>query len=174
MRVALAGKLGAGKNTVFEILKEIHGELREEKFAAPLYVAVSEVQQLFGETPHKDGRLLQLLGEHYRAKCGSDFFAKWLVARVKNSDNFCITDLRFPDEFEHAKRKNIKIIKIVRDENLRAHYSAGRDLNHSTEVALDNYDDLSFDAVINNNGGLDELKKIVGDVYIQLFDSGGN
>ncbi len=166
MLIALSGKMGAGKNAVYEILKKLNPKFKEIKFATPIYNSMHYVQSAMGLNPHKDGKLLQLLGEHYREQQGLDFFAKMLF---KNNylHNAVITDLRMPNEFNAARAHNFKIVRVNRDLELRKQFLFGRDPEHPTEIALNSIPDSAFDFVINNNYCLARLN----DDVKKMFDS---
>ena len=61
--------------------------------------------------------------------------------------SWCITDMRFPNEYDAIKNKNGIVIRIN-----RPRVSVN---DHSSEKALDNF---KFDYVINNDGTLDDFK----------------
>ena len=66
---------------------------------------------------------------------------------VESYPNWIITDTRFPNEAQAIKDKGGKIIRINRKGVKPIN-------NHPSEVGLDNWD---FDAIIYNNGSIDEL-----------------
>ena len=68
--------------------------------------------------------------------------------------NWCITDVRFPNEVKAIKEKNGIIIRINRETDYVS--------NHSSEIALDNYED--FDYTIDNNNCIDCLIEKVKEI----------
>ena len=68
--------------------------------------------------------------------------------------NWCITDVRFPNEVKAIKEKDGIIIRINRETNYVS--------NHSSEIALDNYED--FDYTIDNNNCIDCLIEKVKEI----------
>lgn len=84
------------------------------------------------------------------------FFAKPVIDGFKRNDFFkdgVVTDFRFPEEYEYAKREltsdicEIKTILIKRDNHIP--------VNDISETALDlNFD---FDYIIDNNGDTENL-----------------
>ena len=68
--------------------------------------------------------------------------------------NWCITDVRFLNEVKAIKEKDGIIIRINRETNYVS--------NHSSEIALDNYED--FDYTIDNNNCIDCLIEKVKEI----------
>ena len=68
--------------------------------------------------------------------------------------NWIITDTRFPNEVKAIKEKNGIIIRINRETDYVS--------NHSSEIALDNYED--FDYTIDNNNCIDCLIEKVKEI----------
>ena len=73
-------------------------------------------------------------------------------------DNIVITDARFPNEIESIKNNfdNVISIRINRNETSLK----GNEAIHSTEVAMDNYND--YDYIIENND--DKLEEKIKEV----------
>lgn len=63
--------------------------------------------------------------------------------------NWIITDVRFPNEARAIKERGGTLIKILRPKLKMSEYE------HSSETALDNYD--NWDIVLNNNGTIVQL-----------------
>ena len=68
--------------------------------------------------------------------------------------NWCITDMRFPNEVKAIKEKDGITIRINRETDYVS--------NHSSEIALDNYED--FDYTIDNNNCIDCLIEKVKEI----------
>ena len=68
--------------------------------------------------------------------------------------NWCITDVRFLNEVKAIKEKDGIIIRINRETNYVS--------NHSSEIALDDYED--FDYTIDNNNCIDCLIEKVKEI----------
>ena len=68
--------------------------------------------------------------------------------------SWCITDVRFPNEVKAIKEKDGIIIRINRESAYNS--------NHSSEIALDNYED--FDYTIDNNNCIDCLIEKVKEI----------
>ena len=69
--------------------------------------------------------------------------------------NWIITDVRFPNEVKAIKEKDGIIIRINRETDYIS--------NHSSEIALDDYED--FDYVIENDTTIAELKEKVKSIW---------
>lgn len=124
------------------------------------------------EKPMTVREFLQKLGtDAARDNIHPDFwvnalFADYIPYSTRGSEyeeiesNWIITDVRFPNEVKAIKDKGGKVIRIERMFN-------GVPSTHFSETALDNYD--GFDAVIENNGTIEELIEKVKnyeDIYI--------
>lgn len=104
------------------------------------------------------GHMLQIMG----TECMRDNFHKdtWVLScmtRVKNSiaDVIVIPDVRFINEANAIKEAGGILIRLEGDPaGVRA--NSTRDLNHQSEIELDEYD--KFDYVIQNKFGLSELE----------------
>ena len=68
--------------------------------------------------------------------------------------NWCITDMRFPNEVKAVKKKDGIIIRINRESDYNS--------NHSSEIALDDYE--NFDYTIDNNNCIDCLIEKVKEI----------
>jgi len=178
MIFGIAGKAYAGKDTFGRLLAE---ELNKIQY--PPYVLMSfahelklriqkdfdlSYEQLWGNkkevpddrykkpnssefwTPRE---MMQSYGEFYRS-IDYDFWVKSLMHIIdeKEYTNVIITDVRHPNEAVSVKDKGGFLIRIVRDGNIVPH-----GITHISETALDGFD--GFDAVIDNNGTLEDLKQ---------------
>lgn len=91
-------------------------------------------------------------------KQASDFLKLSFEEMVVKRDNFeyhrswCITDMRFPNEYDAIKSRNGILIRINRP--------GVQQSDHSSETSLDNH---KFDYVIDNVGTLEEFEKKVED-----------
>ena len=89
----------------------------------------------------------------------SDELIKQLNSKTDGSygvrqPNWIITDVRFPNEVKAIKKKDGIIIRINRETNYVS--------NHSSEIALDDYED--FDYTIDNNNCIDCLIEKVKEI----------
>jgi hypothetical protein len=104
--------------------------------------------------------LLQTLGtEAMRNGLHENVWVNALYADYTNQ-NWIITDMRFPNEFDAVKSRNGITIRVNRDDQTKA-----VDVNaHSSENALDNHE---FDHVINNTGSMSDLITKVREILTQ-------
>jgi hypothetical protein len=95
--------------------------------------------------------LLQRIGTECVRKRDPDFWIRTALRDVDDRDDIVITDVRFPNEARAVLDRCGVMLRIE-----RPYY---RPLNeHPSETALD---DWSFDAVIANNGSLEDLGRAV-------------
>lgn len=105
-----------------------------------------------------------------------DIWIASLEARLRNSkDNIVISDCRFPNEIKAIKEAGGKVIWVQRGELPSWHIMAGKANNgdivaaqklkqlgvHASETA---WVGTEFDAIINNNGSIDDLYKQLASV----------
>jgi hypothetical protein len=105
-----------------------------------------------------------------------DIWIASLEARLRNSkDNIVISDCRFPNEIRAIKEAGGKVIWVQRGELPSWHIMAGKANNgdefaaaklkslgiHASETA---WVGTEFDAIINNNGSIDDLYKQLASV----------
>lgn len=97
-------------------------------------------------------RLLQRLGtEVGRNILGQDIWVDAALNGVGPEDNVCITDCRFPNEFDAIRSRNGKVIRITRP-------GVGPANNHPSETSLDQ---APFDGYILNDGTLEQFRNTV-------------
>lgn len=110
-------------------------------------------------------RFLQWWGTEYRRSQDPDYWVKIALYKCKdNSKLYIISDVRFINEVNAIKSNSGRLIKVY-----RSNCPAISNINHSSETALDNYED--YDYYILNNGTLEEyqdncrkvLNKILGE-----------
>lgn len=158
LRLAFGYKARSGKDTCAEYLQKKYGGVIL-KFADRLYEIMYTIQDMTGQARHKDASLLQYLGTQYGRSKDEDMWVKTCFSEVvkiiaENPDtNIFISDLRFPNEAYHLKNAGFKSYKVFRTIENRG--NIGRDPNHSSEIALDDYN--GWDYCLDNNGTLEEL-----------------
>lgn len=108
-------------------------------------------------------QLLQRMGtEVGRALYGENFWVDRVLAQMDNlqhdhdAHDFVITDVRFPNEVDAVRSTGGKIVRIYRE-------GVGAVNTHVSDTGVD---DLEIDAVVLNQGDLDEFRqevlKVVG------------
>lgn len=167
--IAIAGKKGSGKDTVGDMFPEF----KRRAFADSIKSFISDafdiapwkledrtekekpMEKWWGKSPRD---LMKDVGDSLRAGVSKDIWVNILFDRIRDLDNIIITDLRFKNEFKRCKEEGVFIIKVVRPE-------IDSSDTHISEVDLDDIPDSEFDAIIVNDGSLDELKQKVEQLW---------
>ena len=179
MIIGISGKAGSGKDTAAKMLEVLYAnpDISYEDFANRRYknfadiqvvhfadILKETVQVLFAigewETNTQEGKrvtvdwigktvreLLQEVGQGLRDAIDPDLWVKALFANTEDWANIIIADVRYPNELEAIKERGGILIRIDRN-------GAGAG-NHSSETALDDYNDWDFH--IGNNGSMEDL-----------------
>ena len=179
MIIGISGKAGSGKDTAAKMLEVLYANpnISYEDFANRKYknfadiqimhfadILKETVQALFGigewETGTQEGKkvtiswigktvreLLQEVGQGLRDAIDPNLWIKALFANTEDWSNYIIADVRYPNELEAIKERDGVLIRIDRNGT-----GAG---NHSSETALDDYND--WDVHIENNDSLESL-----------------
>ena len=162
----IAGKARHGKDTVASIIGEIYKDKKVINLSYGSYIKeyAKKISNWDGFEETKPRELLQTLGtEVIRKNIDEDFFIKRLCDDIKvysyYFDVITISDARFPKEIDAPKEMfdNVYSIKVVR--NGFSSPLSDKEQAHSTETALDNYD--NYDFVIENDGTIEDLEKKV-------------
>lgn len=176
--ILISGKYDTGKDTLALALKkyfEIQGmHVQHEKFADALKEAAAiitgerKVDQYTDEGKAKMidslgmtiGRFQQVYGTVLRQHVNPDIWVHPLMKKAFKERSIngkpvvtIVSDCRFPNEADAGRARGGAVIRLNR-KNARkdAH---GRDPNHVSETALDNYE--HFDLVIDNDGTRAEM-----------------
>lgn len=169
MIIALSGKLQSGKDTLARYLLELLPGYEPKQFAEKLKLIVS----IMTGAPLRDmataegkqrylpawkmtvGEMLQRVGtDAVRNHVHVDGWVLATFAYYTPQSNWIITDCRFPNEAEAVKSRGGILIRV----NRARRDTAGRDTNHPSETALDNY--AGWDFTVDNNGTLEDLQTI--------------
>lgn len=195
--IGLVGRRRSGKDTVAARLVEQHGyrrvafadplkaaalaldpivslEFDEELWAhndgegGDREFRLSEIVSEFGWETAKDEypevrRLLQALGEGIRQNVGDHV---WRDRAFKDIDQarwrdqpVVVTDCRYPDEASELRDRGFLLVRLTRPDVTRA---AGDE--HASES---NTDAIHVDAVVRNNGTLEDLHRAVLDIVTE-------
>jgi dephospho-CoA kinase len=172
VRIAFSGKAGSGKSSAIEVINKISSKenVRNIKFADDLYRIMYMVQDYLGLDNHKDGKFLQVVGTEWGRnkdkniwvnkfqeslnKVINEKYEKDLVSSVIVCD-----DVRMGNEFDCVKRNKFFTVRIKRELSQRTGSLAGRDLNHQSEIEMNEIPDDCFDMIIDNNGSLEDFQK---------------
>lgn len=178
MLIGINGKLGSGKDTLASLIKK-HASVNNvvnKSFAYKLkimgaFLTGTEEPLWFSQ----EGKNVMLpawgmtIGE-FQQKLGTEAIRNglhtnaWVLALMADYDkifNWIITDVRFPNEADVVKEHGGIVIRIDGDPaGVRARSS--RNLNHPSEISLDNYE--NFDYRYMNNKSLDDLENFAKDI----------
>jgi hypothetical protein len=180
MIISISGKIGSGKDTIAEIIKEKMPEAGWEvkKFAgklkevATLLTSIPVTQfedQSFKQTllpsqwndannnPMTVRDLLQRLGtEAMRLGLHKNVWVNALFSDYQTESNWIVTDTRFPNEIDACVNRGAITILVQRD--------SGNQIGttHTSETALDQYD--QWDYIIDNTGSVENLSRKVGEI----------
>lgn len=188
MIIGISGKLYSGKDTLAKYLvkytKEIAGvsfdlqsfanklkktgafltntpeewwftQEGKNKMLSDWGMTIGQFQQKLGteamrDAIHKDGWVIALMGEY-------QFYSKWII-----------TDVRFPNEAKAIKDRQGILIRVEGDPTGERKKST-RDLNHPSEVSLDQYPD--FDYKIQNIVPLSYLEQQAKSIVMYLHQT---
>lgn len=169
MILGISGKKQHGKDLTAEIICELlpYHNFKVRKFAEPIKKIVSiltgyTVTELENEVvksvdlgEHWGGKtvrsLLQIIGtEAGRELIHPDVWINSLFRNYQDSENWIVSDVRFPNEVNRILELGGKVIRVERP-------SIKTISDHESETSLDNYE--QFHHIFINDGTKDELKK---------------
>lgn len=159
----VSGKARHGKDTVASMIRDYYSDKKCINLSYGSYIKdyAMKISDWDGSEETKPRDLLQHLGtEVIRKNIDEKFFIKRLCDDIRvysyYFDIVTISDARFPDEIDIPRSlfPSVYVIKVVRS-NYDSPLSS-KQMKHSTETALDNYD--NYDYVIENDGSLDDLR----------------
>ncbi|MBR3210230.1 MAG: hypothetical protein IKF82_08230 [Bacilli bacterium] len=165
----IAGKARHGKDTVASALKKAYEDKKVITLSYGSYIKnyAMNISDWDGNEDTKPRDLLQNLGtEVIRNKIDKDFFIKRICDDIRvysyYFDVIIISDARFPDEVLTPKKlfDNVVTVKVIRP-NFETSLTS-KEKAHSTETALDEFDDYDFKIV--NDSTIDELNGKVFDM----------
>lgn len=198
IKIAITGKMRAGKDTVYSILKEelelalkkvnnftdgvvitnqhtFGGQLKyfAELLFPEHFVAGGKPRQLFQEF----GQSMRQIDEDVWVKKADQAIQNQLKSTHADVHISYITDLRQPNEYEYCKENGFFILRVNATDEVRlARMMADGDnftkehLHHETETYVDGY---KVDYDIHNNfttqSGLEELRKEVKQLVEIIF-----
>ena len=192
LKIALTGKMRAGKSTVADHLTVYYG-FAQFAFGDALK---SFAHEIFGKPKEKDRNLYQWFGQTMRSR-DPDVWVRHLdnsireyidfvnendgpfyVKRYRDSlpKNIVITDLRQPNEYDYCRREGYTIIRVNCPEEIRIErmIAAGDRfdqtmLDHETERYVDKFD---VDYEIDNSGRWIDMAEQVDVIMRELRRTG--
>lgn len=160
--IVISGKAGAGKDTLAKMMVE-ELEAKDKRVLVTHYADLLKYMcaSLFGWDGKKDekGRsLLQYVGTDIIRKKEPNFWVDFVVKVLSlfpdEWDYVIIPDCRFPNEIDVMKQAGYPVVHIRITRNNYMTLTASQQ-QHPSETALDG---VTPDYVIENNGGLDDLR----------------
>jgi hypothetical protein len=163
MLIGLTGKIGAGKDTVAEMICRMQpGKGWQIKRVAEKLKKIAAILTGWQDQYTQEGKMHYLpewgmTVREVQQKLGTDVIRHhfhpnaWILALFadyRQGDNWIIADVRFPDEMEAIRQRDGILFRVVRPDNPFAASS------HSSETALDKYDL----PIIENTGSMEDLK----------------
>lgn len=176
LKIAVAGEIRSGKDTVCEYI------MKQNPMMEKLYFArgIEKVIKLCFPDAFDDGKprkLFQDIGQFMRT-IDADVWVKYTEREMKylnlffGIEQFICTDLRQPNEYQWLKNNGFTVIKVEADEEIRIERmkQAGDvftldSLNHPVEQQIK---DLPCDYLITNNDTLDSLYQQVDFVLSEI------
>ena len=165
MKLMICGRKRAGKDTACDWLRAHYGG-NKDFFAKPLYDALYAALDVLDMEHEKIRPILESLGKH-RRRDYPDYFIHALFERLNLTpaySNRFISDGRFQNEIDSAKDYGYKVVLVLADDDIRrTRLDAGDIISNDavSENGFDYSDHSQFDAVLTNNGTLE-------DYYIQV------
>jgi len=173
MLIGISGKIGSGKDTFAKYLIEKNPKYETKSFAYKLKficafltgTTINEQLSQIGKNVYLEewsmtiGEMQQKVGtEAMRDQLHKDAWVIALYADYKESSNWIVTDLRFPNEAQSIIDKGGILIRIEGDPaNVRK--NSERDLNHPSETSLDNWE--AWDYKFTNESPISNIKNHV-------------
>ncbi len=164
MIIGISGKANSGKNQLADYICALDGRYEEHAFAGKLKQIAALLTGRRDQTT-REGKACYMpewkmtVGE-FQQKLGTEAIRRgiredaWIIALFQDyepDDHWVITDVRFPNEAMAIQERGGILIRVNRDST----DDCGRDIQHVSETALDNWPDWDF--VYENNGSLSEL-----------------
>lgn len=181
--IGLSGKFGSGKDTACDFIIHEFPNFGQYAFAYRLKEVVSLLtNSSINDTLSQEGKaiipqgfdksigqLLQIVGEGLCEIISPELWVNCVLENPKRENTIVLSDTRKKIEANAIMKRDGLLIRINGDPaDIRKINKAKRDLNHRSEIELDDY---PFDYIIENNGTKEELNnKILFIIYPYLFN----
>jgi predicted AAA+ superfamily ATPase len=174
IKIALTGRMGAGKDTVADILNKL---LNDNTLYAAFANSLKDFfHTIFPDVPTnpKPREYYQQFGQYMRT-IDPDVWIKQLDCDLKwcGTNGFSaiiITDLRQENEYYYCKNNGFHVVEVAAPTELRVKRLVARgdkfsidDMDHETEQG-----GFIADSVIYNDGDIEKLRRKVGDILSTL------
>ncbi len=176
--ICISGKAQNGKDTTAQIMKEVLEAQGSRVLIAHYGDLVKYVCKTFfgwdGKKDEKGRSLLQRVGTDKIRAASPDYWVDFIVSILDifhdEWDYVLLPDTRFPNEYEiyEAYGMDAILLRIVRPNFVSP--LTEEQQKHASETALDDY---QYDAVITNDGNLEDLKQAIH-FFINNFLRGGS
>lgn len=164
MKIALTGRIRAGKDTVAEYLQDSHQFYRFAFGDGIRRVCQIVFPHLLGQG--KPRALYQGVGQALR-EFDQGVWVKYLDRVIERDcwpeDNVVVTDLRQPNEYRYLREKGFFIVRVsssFKTRFLRAYLQGDtfsvQDFNHETEAYVDHFE---VDYTLSNDRTVDDLRR---------------
>lgn len=185
MIIGITGKIGSGKSTIAEHLRDSYG-YTEYSFASPLKqigeIFGFSITELYGSQEQKleTNKIWGVSAREFLQKVGTELFRETLPKVLpdlkikrgvwsdifrnvyqKKPDLYVVSDVRFLDEYQTIKDLGGIVIRITRRHTIN---KGGKEHVHRSEMELDY---IVPDFTIENNGNIEELKEKMDDILKQ-------
>lgn len=171
--ICISAKARHGKDTAATILKE-YFEAANKKVLVTHYADLVKFvcTNYFGWDGNKDAKgrtLLQYIGTDVISNQVPSYWVDFVASILKFFENewdyVLIPDCRYPIEVERMAENFDTIVLRVERPNFESGLT-DEQKQHRSETSMDNY---PFDAIIYNDGGLEELRKKLAVWFVENF-----
>ena len=172
MILGISGKAGSGKDTIANIIKELHSGTVILHFGDALKDIVSRAFNIVRETlDSQEGKkeiypylgitnreILQRVGTLFRENFFENIWINNVMNQIDNPNGiYIIPDVRYPEE--------LKAIQSIGGVIIRVERPGINKMTHHSETALDNY---PFEYIVNNDRTINDLSNKIKDLWKKL------
>lgn len=176
--IAVSGRIGSGKDALYRAIHEVDPRFEQRLFAyklkqiCALLTGTSIEEQLSREGKERYlmswgmtiGAMQQRLGtDAIRSGLHPDAWIIALMSDYKRRSFWVVTDARFPNEVSAILDRDGVVVRIDGSRT----GPQGRDPNHISETALDDWD--YWDYRFTNGGGWEDLQRHAGNILDILW-----
>lgn len=155
IKIAFGYKARSGKDTAKDYLSK-HYRVHNIRFAGALYDIMNYAQARVNIPQHKDGAMMQLIGQGFRDRYGPDVWVNVALSDYRSAlasptppEMVVATDMRYRQEADKLRADGFYLVHIHRPDR-----PIDRDPTHSSEIDLDGYE---FDETVVNDGTIEEF-----------------
>lgn len=169
MVILIAGKMGAGKDTFKQILKEEFEKLDVKKWDYYKFAGIlkkftvdvfsTDLYRLEEDREFKENKdpivgispreFMQFVGTELGRKIKPTLWSDIFFNTMSSDRNYIISDHRYIDDYENLKNKGCNVISIL----------IKRDTEYTSNHSSEQTELLYTDYVIDNNGSMEDLRE---------------